>query len=40
MAPGELEQMLGWSMMAMGGAGQPASDLRLRFPMFWGRQTL
>ena len=40
MAPGEPEQVPGWLMMAMGGVGQPTSDLSVRFPMFWGHQTL
>ena len=33
MAPGGPEQVPGWFMMPMGGAGQPMSDLDLRFPM-------
>ena len=39
MAPGGLERVSGWLMMAMGGVGQPMSDLSLRFPMFWGHLT-
>ena len=33
MAPGGPEQVPGWFMMPMGGAGQPTSDLDLRFPL-------
>ena len=33
MATGWPEQVPGLVMMAMGGAGQPTSDLDLRFPM-------
>ena len=31
MSPGGHAQVPGWLMMAMGGAGQPTSDLSLRF---------
>ena len=34
MSPGGHEQVPGWLMMAMGGVGQPASDLSLRVPLF------
>ena len=40
MDPGGPEQVPGWLMMPMGGFGQPASDLSLRFPMFLGHLTL
>ena len=40
MAPGGLERVPGWLMMAMGGVGQATTDLSLRFPMFWGHRTL
>ena len=40
MSPGGHEQVPGWLMMAMGGVGQPTSDLSLRFPMFLGHRTL
>ena len=40
MTPGGPEQVPGWFMRAMGGVGQPASDLNLRFPMFLDHQTL
>ena len=40
MAPGRLERVPGWLMMAMGGVGQPRTDLDLRFPMFGGHMTL
>ena len=40
MVPGEPEQVPGWFMMAMGGAGQPMSDLPLRFHMFLDHRTL
>lgn len=33
MAPGVPEQVPGWFMIPMEGAGQPTSDLDLRFPM-------
>ena len=33
MAPGGPEQVPGWFMMPMGSAGQPTSDLDLRFQM-------
>ena len=39
MAPGGPEQVPGWLMMAMGGVGQPTTDLSLRFPLFWGHRT-
>ena len=39
MATGWPEQVPGWVMMAMGGAGQPTSDLSLRFPILWGHRT-
>ena len=32
-APGEPEQVPGWPMMPVGGAGQPMGHLDLRFPM-------
>ena len=35
MAPGGPEQVSGWLMMTMGRAGQPTSDLDLRFPILW-----
>ena len=35
MAPGGPERVPGWLMMAMGGVGQPTSDLSLRFPLFF-----
>ena len=34
MVPGWPERVPGWVMMPMGVAGQPTSDLDLRFPMF------
>ena len=36
MAPGGPEQVPGWFMMPMGGAGQPTSDLDLRVPNVYG----
>ena len=35
MALGGPEQVPGWFMMAVGGVGQPTSDLSLRFPLFF-----
>ena len=40
MAMGWPEQVPGLVMMAMGGVGQPTSDLSLRFPMFLSHRTL
>ena len=40
MATGWPEQVPGLVMMAMGGAGQPTSDLSVRFLMFLGHRTL
>ena len=40
MATGWPEQVPGLVMMAMGGVGQPTSDLSLRFPVFLGHRTL
>ena len=42
MVPGGPEQVPGWVMMAMGGFGQPTSDLSLRLHSFWaiGRSEL
>ena len=39
MATGWPEQVPGLVMIAMGGVGQPTSDLSLRFPMFLGHRT-
>ena len=40
MVPGGPEQVPGWLMMPMGGAGQPTSDLDLCFPMNLARLSI
>ena len=40
MVPGGPEQVPGWPMRPMGGAGQPTSDLDIRFPIFVGHMVL
>ncbi len=40
MARGGPEQVPGWFMMQMGGAGQPTSDLDLRFHMIFAHLSI
>ena len=40
MVPGWPERVPGWVMMPMGIAGQPTSDLEVRFPMFLARLSI
>ena len=37
---GGRERVPGWLRMAMGGVGQPMSDLSISFLMLWGHRTL